>query len=63
MYKILKFIFKKCKPFSFDFELMEGKMFIIGIRFNKFYQSGLDKKCNSLGLFYGYKYKVFSWVD
>ncbi len=62
--KILNLIFKHISPFSMDlYERMDGRLFIIGIRYNRFLKEGQIKKSNSLGFFFGYKYKILTWLS
>jgi len=61
-YKILNLIFKNIKPFCLEYERMNGSTFIIGIRYNRFVKEGTLGLVNSLGFFYGYKYKVIQWI-
>ena len=62
MYKILKIIFKRIKPFDLSYSKKYPNIYIIGIRFNKFKEEGFVAERNSLGLFFGKKYKIIQWI-
>lgn len=62
--KILSLLFKRITPFSMDlYERMDGSLFIIGIRYNRFKTEGKLSLTNSLGFFLGKKYKVIQWFS
>jgi hypothetical protein len=56
-------IFSHIRPFALEYERMDGTMFIIGIRYNKFEKMGVVGFVNSFGFFYGYKYKSLQWLS
>lgn len=64
MYKILERIFRDVKPFCIHlYERMDGTHYSIGIKYNKFGVTGIIEKKNSLGIFYGRRYRCFQWLD
>jgi hypothetical protein len=44
------------------YERMDGSMFVIGVRYNRFHETGCVGFMNSLGFFFGKNYKVFQWI-
>lgn len=63
LYKLFKFVFKKIKPFDWSYSKQYPNFIIYGIRYNKFRKDGIAMPVSSLGVFYGKKYKVISWLD
>lgn len=60
---LLNLIFDRLQPFTFEYERMNGKHFVVGIRFNRVRKEGYVNFINSFGLFYGYKYKAWQWLS
>lgn len=61
--KIIRRLFKNVRPFAIDlYERMDGKHFVIGLRFNKYREVGFIGYKNVIGIMYGYKYKTYQWI-
>lgn len=60
--QILPKILKNAKPFRFLYS-NRSRMFIIGIRFDRFQKYDCFGWYKSLVFYLGYRYRCFEWVD
>lgn len=64
MKRLIKWIFKNRTPFCIHlYERMDGTHYDIGLRFNKVTEPEKVGIKYVVGLFYGKRYRVFTWHD